>query len=275
MRAPHPIPYQGSKRRLAAEILARAPRSIDRLFEPFAGSAAVTLAAAARGAARRFVIADKLEPLAELWRRILARPEAVAREYARLWRAQIADPRGHYDRVRDRFNRDGDPTALLYLLARCVKNAVRFNARGQFNQSADHRRRGVRPERLAGEIGAASRLLAGRCDVVAGDYAAVTAAARPADFVYLDPPYQGVSTGRDARYVEQLDRERFVAELARLRATGVPLAVSFDGACGDRAYGSPLPADLGLERISLPCGRSSQATLSGRDAQTVESLYLG
>ena len=49
---PHPIPYQGSKRRLAAAILAHAP-SCARLIEPFAGSAAISLAAAARGLARR------------------------------------------------------------------------------------------------------------------------------------------------------------------------------------------------------------------------------
>ncbi len=45
---PHPIPYQGSKRRLAAAILAHAPSGVRRLIEPFAGSAAISLAAAAR-----------------------------------------------------------------------------------------------------------------------------------------------------------------------------------------------------------------------------------
>ncbi len=44
MNLPHPIPYQGSKRKLAPRILATvANRHIDRLFEPFAGSAATYL----------------------------------------------------------------------------------------------------------------------------------------------------------------------------------------------------------------------------------------
>ena len=47
----HPIPYQGSKRRLADQILRYAPTPIQTLYEPFAGSAAITLAAAASGRA--------------------------------------------------------------------------------------------------------------------------------------------------------------------------------------------------------------------------------
>ena len=46
MRIPHPIPYQGSKRGIAEAILAYFPQHVTRLIEPFAGSAAVTLAAA-------------------------------------------------------------------------------------------------------------------------------------------------------------------------------------------------------------------------------------
>ena len=40
-------------------------------------------------------------------------------------RAQALDP-GHYVRVRDRFNRGGDPAALLYLLARLPGLEIRF-----------------------------------------------------------------------------------------------------------------------------------------------------
>ncbi len=271
---PHPIPYQGSKRRLAAAILGHAPATVNALYEPFAGSAAVTLAAAQRGLARRFVLADKLEPLVELWRRIVATPEAIAASYERLWCAQLGDARAHYEGVRERFNRTGESGLLLYLLARCVKNAVRFNARGEFNQSADHRRRGARPPRMRREIIAASRLLAGRCEIVRADYAEVIAGASRRDFVYLDPPYQGVSQGPDSRYVEQLDFDRFVLALADLRRRGVPVAVSFDGSCGGREYGRPLPTALGMRRELLPAGPSTQATLSGRRAQTIESLYV-
>ena len=64
---PHPIPYQGSKRRLAAAILSHVEAGrYERLIEPFAGSAAVTLAAANSMKFKRFEIGDRLEPLVML-----------------------------------------------------------------------------------------------------------------------------------------------------------------------------------------------------------------
>ena len=39
MKLPHPIPYQGSKRNLADQIMRFYPDDFDRLIEPFAGSA--------------------------------------------------------------------------------------------------------------------------------------------------------------------------------------------------------------------------------------------
>ena len=145
MRVPHPIPYQGSKRNLAPAILSYIPAKVAALIEPFAGSAAVTLAAAARGLAERYVINDLNRPLAELWLAIIESPEKLARQYETLWRAQHENRRRYYDEVRDDFNRTGRPDCLLYLLARCVKAPVRYNANGEFNQSPDNRRMGALP----------------------------------------------------------------------------------------------------------------------------------
>ncbi len=273
LTAPHPIPYQGSKRRLAEAILRHAPPA-RRLFEPFAGSAAITLAAAARGLAGRFVVADRLAPLAALWRAILEEPTATARRYQRVWRGQTGDPAAHFVAARERFNRTGDPVLLLYLLARCVKNAVRFNAQGAFNQAPDHRRRGMHPDRMRRHIARAAELLAGRAEIHAADFADVLADARAPDLVYLDPPYQGVSGGRDRRYVAPIDLPRLFDQLEALNRRGVRYLLSFDGRTGEKHYGSPVPGELGLRRVQLAAGRSSQATLSGRVADTVESLYL-
>lgn len=271
---PHPIPYQGSKRRLAPTILDYIPAGTRRLVEPCCGSAAVSLAALHAGKVRAVHLNDSFAPLAGLWRAIVDEPVRLAAAYERVWRGQLADPRRGYDRVRDRFNRDGDPARLLYLLARCVKSAVRFNAAGAFNQSPDRRRLGTQPARMRASILGAGALLAGRATVTAGDYAAVLAGAGPGDIVYLDPPYQGTSGPRDQRYHQPLDLDRFVGELARLVERDVPVIVSFDGRCGERRYGAALPARLGLRHIELAAGRSTQATLLGGAARTFESLYV-
>ncbi len=269
-----PVPYQGSKRLLASTILSFAPSGTVTLFEPFAGSAAVTQAAALLRSARRFVINDSLQPLADIWRMILEEPEALAANYRVLWEAQLGDEESHYYLVREAFNRDQDPVKLLYLLARCVKNAVRFNRVGEFNQSPDKRRKGVRPATLRRNVFEAHRLLAGKTSVSARDYAAVLDDATARDLVYMDPPYQGTSQGRDRRYHESLDLGRFFDSLDRLNVRGVPFLLSFDGRCGTRHYGRSLPTDLRLTRIEIEVGRSSQATLNGRNEVTVESLYV-
>jgi site-specific DNA-adenine methylase len=48
MKVPHPIQYQGSKRSLASTILRYFPIKFPRLVEPFAGTAAISIACAAR-----------------------------------------------------------------------------------------------------------------------------------------------------------------------------------------------------------------------------------
>jgi DNA adenine methylase len=271
---PHPIPYQGSKRLLAKRILEFFPPEVSRLVEPFAGSGAMSLAAAQRGRAGRFVLGDSLPPLVGIWRGILEDPGGLCDAYTDLWEAQHADPKAHYLGVRDRFNDAGDPAKLLYLLARCVKGAVRFNRAGAFNQSADHRRSGVHPARLRARVMGAHELLCGRTELHQGDYAALLARADPDDLIYMDPPYMGVSGGRDARYHKGLDLTRFVARLEEANARGLRFLISFDGRLGQRRYGPDLPAALELLRLELPAGRSSQATLAGRSEATVESLYL-
>lgn len=251
----------------------------ERLFEPFAGSAAFALAALANRTVQRVVLADSYPPLAALWQAVVDDPASLADGYEALWRGQQPDPVGFYLAVRARFAERPEPAALLYLLARCVKNAPRWNAAGQFNQTADHRRLGTRPERQRAQLLAAHALLRGRCEVRCGDAAQTTFDAGPADSVYLDPPWQGTSEGRDHRYHAGLARAQLVALLHSLQARRVGWLLSYDGALLDaegnalRQYGTPLPAELGASHQYVVAGRSSQATLSGRAGWTAESLY--
>lgn len=272
--APQPIPYQGSKRSQVPIILRHLPKDTATLWEPFVGSGATTIGAAIAGSAQRFAIGDSLEPLIGIWRLILEDPERLCREYAEVWNAQLADPRAYYDRIRDEFNEGQDPVQLLYLIARCVKNAIRFNGDGRFNQSPDKRRLGMKPALLRKRVTEVHAALKGRSRATCGDYAVALQEAEPEDVVYMDPPYMGVSGTRDARYHQGLDYDRFLVELSKANRRTVSYMVSFDGRCGERSYGPGLPDTLGLERIDIHVGRSSQATLNGRADETVESLYL-
>jgi DNA adenine methylase len=270
-RVPHVIPYQGSKKGLAERICALIPRGTEVLYEPFAGSAAVTLYAASNNIAKHYVISDTLEPLTNLWIEIINNPEATAKKYENVWCGDKEIAYDHFLAVRDRFNTSKD---LLYLVARCVKNAVRFNKHGNFTQSADKRRLGTNPKTMAKSILAASHVLKGKSTVLCGDFRDSIKKATSSDLVYMDPPYHGTTYGRDKRYFMQLDRESLTEGLEYLNNKNVPFILSYDGKTGDTEYAEELPRSLMMERLWISAGRSSQATLSGREQETVESLYL-
>lgn len=274
MKTPQPFPYQGSKRNLASAILRYVPKGVETLIEPFAGSSAITIAVAANNLAERFIINDFNEPLSQLWSEIINAPEKLARRYESLWREQHTDRRRFYDNVRERFNQDQRPDHLLYLLARCVKAAVRYNANGQFNQSPDNRRNGMLPGAMRANLLATSSLLRGRTECLSLDYKEVVTRATTQDLVYMDPPYQGVCGERDPRYLKSVPFSEFVEVLEMLNARAISYLVSYDGRTGEKVHGRRLPPGLQLQLVELEAGRSSQATLLGRAELTFESLYL-
>jgi DNA adenine methylase len=271
---PHPIPYQGSKRGLAPIILSYFPPRFQRLVEPFAGSAAISLAAAYRKLGDRFWINDAHAPLVDLWREIVDRPEELAGKYSRLWRAQLGQERDYYDFVRDKFNKTHMPEFFLYLLARCVKAAIRYNGEGNFNNSPDNRRKGAHPDTMRNRIMGASSLFRGRTQLSACDYREVLAQCESGDLIYMDPPYQGVCKNRDNRYCPKIEHGDFCDRLVMLNDKDCMYLVSYDGRMGEKTYGEPLPKRLKLLHIEVHAGRSTQATLLGRDCETYESLYL-
>lgn len=247
---------------------------MSRLFEPFAGSAAISLAAANAQLANEFVITDTLAPLIGIWKSIISNPDRLTAEYSKIWEGQIEGDDSYYSRIREQFNCCNSPALLLYLLARCVKNSPRWNRNGAFNQSEDKRRLGMSPLKMHCEILGAYRLLHGRTRVVVGDFEKSIDDACSEDLVYLDPPWEGTSAERDRRYHRGLGRDRLISTLNNLNRRRVPWLLSYDGRCGDKSYGEPLPQYLRATRLELIAGRSSQATLNGVHAVTVESLYI-
>ncbi len=271
---PHPIPYQGSKRRLANSILRYFPTRCPRLVEPFAGSAAISIAVAAQGRADAFWLNDAHSPLMSLWYAIIETPTQIASDYEQLWLAQSGSERTFFLEVRDRFNQTQQSADFLYLLARCVKAAIRYNSKGQFNNTADNRRKGAHPSAMRRRILTASQLFRGHTKITSLDYRQVLADCTTDDLIYMDPPYQGVSGPRDQRYMPSVTHEELCDTLAELTSQRMQYAVSYDGRTGDQPFGKRLPEELGLTHIELPAGRSSQATLLGRDVITYESFYL-
>ncbi|MDI6738090.1 MAG: DNA adenine methylase [Nanoarchaeota archaeon] len=274
MRLPHPIPYQGSKRGLANHILRCFPKDFDKLIEPFAGSGAVTIAAAYYFKAKAFHLNDINQPLISLWNEIINNPKEIVRKYHDIWFEQLGKEETHYYELRNQFNMDNKPEYLLFLLARCVKAAVRYNNNGGFNQSPDHRRKGRHPSMMREDILKTSQLLKGKTTLSYLDYKKVLKMASCNDLVYMDPPYQGTGQSRGFKYYEDIDQTEFITELSELNKRKLPYILSYDGRTSNKVFGKPLPKELELIRIEVNAGRSSQATLLKRRQYTYESIYL-
>jgi len=217
---------------------------------------------------------DLNKPLVDLLRTIVGTPEKLAREYENLWNAQLDDPKTFYKEIRDAFNLTGRPDYFLYLLARCVKASVRYNANGEFNQGPDNRRKGSAPQTMREQLFGASFLLKGRTSFSSKNYRDAVLHATENDLVYMDPPYQGVCGNRDTRYLASVQFCEFVEVLETLNRRNIRYIVSYDGRTGSKVYGVKLPDHLNLTHMELDAGRSTQATLLGRDDATFESLYL-
>lgn len=119
-----------------------------------------------------------------------------------------------------------------------------------------------------------SALLKDKTEFTSLDFREILVKAAKNDLVYMDPPYQGVCGDRDSRYFSGIDHEEFIAAIVELNRRQIPYIVSYDGRRREKTFGVLLPEFLELTRIELDAGRSSQATLLGRDEVTFESLYL-
>jgi DNA adenine methylase len=274
MKLPHPIPYQGSKRSLADQILRYFPNEFHRLIEPFAGSAAISVASAFYYKANKFIINDVNQPLIALWNEIINNPTQIIRKYYDIWNEQIGNEEEYYYHIRTKFNETKQPEYLLFLLAKCVKAAVRYNTMGEFNQSPDKRRLGRNPQMMREDILRVSHLLKNKVELYSTDYSYILDKATEFDLIYMDPPYQGTGVNGGFNYAGNIDFDDFIISLYCLNKKNVPFILSFDGRTENKTYGRPLPDELNLTKIEINAGRSSQATLLNRKEYTYEAIYL-
>ena len=254
------------------------PQKINRLIEPFAGMAAISIAVAKEKRAEKFHFNDINRPIIDLLQTSIENPLILIEDYTKVWNEQFTYPAGHIEHfyhIRDIFNLgEQTPANMLYLLARCVKGAVRYGKNGKFNQSPDKRRHGTNPKNIANNVTAISNLLKGRTTFSCIDYYEILKTAKSGDLVYMDPPYQGVCYAHDNRYCSGVNFYEFSAAVKLLNNRNIDYLISYDGECGGKVYGEELPADLRCKKIMLNAGISAQATLLGQKQTTFESLYL-
>ena len=159
--------------------------------------------------------------------KLIARLQAISTPYL----AAGADERAEFyyaQRARTPDDRVDTAARFIFLNKTCFNGLYRVNRRGEFN--VPHGR--YLAPRILDEpvLRAASAALRG-VEVTLGDFAEVTAAAGPGDFVYLDPPFEPLSptssfTGYTANGFDRADQLRLRWWIDDLSNRGVATLLS-------------------------------------------------
>lgn len=262
---PPVVKWTGSKRLQAASIVGFFPK-FDKYYEPFVGGGSVLFQANPKVA----TCGDICEPLIGLWRIIQSSPEVLIRQYTFDWNKLQTEGYQVYYEIRDRFNKNKSPLDLFFLSRTCVNGLIRFNSRGEFNNSLHHTRRGVHPDKASKIIMGWSRRIR-NVRFVVGDYREITKEVKSADFVYLDPPYFNTR----GRYYGKINYAEFIEFLELLNEKKIKFALSYDGICGNREYVIDLPKHIYKRHFFLGSGNSPFKKVMMKKKEMVrESLYL-
>lgn len=266
---PPVIKWSGSKRTQAHEIIKYFPK-FDRYFEPFLGGGAVLYALLEKNKTTEAFGNDVCKPLIDFWNVLKKDPKTVLSEYETRWNLLQKEGHTYFYKVRDVFNRDQDPHDLLFLSRTCVNGLIRFNKKGEFNNSLHHTRRGITPERLKQILFNWSNNIQ-NATFVSDDYQKILSEVKPNDFVYLDPPYFHTN----GRYYGKINYNKFLQFLQELNRKNIKYALSFDGKRGEKDYTTQMPKDLYKNHIYIKSGNSSFKKVMDKQNQEVqESLYL-
>ena len=260
------IKWSGSKRSQAEEIIKLFPKDVNCYFEPFLGGGSVLYALNPQKA----ICGDICEPLIGIWNMIKDKPEELSSFYEKWWNKLQDEGYTVFFDVRDRFNKKREPSDLFFLSRTCVNGLIRFNSKGEFNNSLHYSRPGIDPKKLSKIIFDWSNRIS-NVKFVNGDYRDTTKDAKKGDLVYLDPPYFHTR----GRYYGTIEYDEFFDYLKDLNNKKIKYALSFDGETDEKDYTYEIPRTLYKRHLLIQAGNSSFKKLMSKGSNKVyESLYL-
>lgn len=260
------IKWTGSKRLHANEINSYFP-DYKRYFEPFLGGGALLFF----NCEKKAYAYDIYEPLIKFWKLVRDEVDVVISDYKEKWNKLQADLPDFFYKVRSRFNESQNPLDLLFLSRTCVNGIVRFNRKGEFNNSFHLSRKGMKPEKFAKIAQDWSHVIK---DVVfkCKDYTEILEEVDQGDFVYLDPPYAG---NKDRYINEKIDLDEFFNFLKKLNNRSIHFALSFDGFRDNIDLSYPVPDNLYKRKVLVRSVNSAvKKVLNGKTQKVEEYLYL-
>ncbi len=264
------IKWSGSKRKIAYEIKTLIPKNSARYFEPFVGGGSMLYVVDNN----KKIASDINKPLIDLWNLIKNNPDYLLETYTNYWN-QLNDDTNEesykvYNEIRTKFNTNFQPEDLFFLSRTCVNGLIRFNKKGEFNNSLHYSRKGIAPHRLDKVLKEWTDKIQ-NTEFIHMDYKDTLNILQKDDFVYLDPPYFNTK----GMYYGSIDNEAFLTYLEELNIKGIKFLLSFDGKTCAKDYTFEIPKELYKRHKYIHSGQSTFKKVIDKKLNKVyESMYL-
>jgi DNA adenine methylase len=267
------IKWSGSKRSQSELIINEFPKQINNYYEPFVGGGSIVFQLIHSDIkVNNYFCSDINEDLINLWNTIKNNPKLLINDYTLMWKdlnkdSDLNRKKKYFYDVRERFNKYKNPSDFLFISRTTTNGLIRYNKKGEFNNSFHVTRNGIIPNTLNDIICYWSNEL-NKYNVYFEHKNYSTIQTKSNDFIYLDPPYAGTK----GMYYGTIDYNLFW-DWIRNQPCGY--ALSFDGKCGhsDRTY--DVPNDIYSEHKYIYSGCSSFKRLKEQKTEYVqESLYV-
>lgn len=272
------IKWSGSKRSQVDTILTYFPKEIDTYYEPFCGGAN-TLYALLHSDIKvnKYICSDLNKDLIDLWNAIKDNPTHLVTKYTKMWGELNKDDNGerrkaYYHMVRDRFNAERDPVDFLFINRTTTNGLIRYNQKGEFNNSFHFSRKGIVPNTLESILLTWHKaIIENDVQFLLSDYKHLTP--KTDDFLYMDPPYFKTFNGGSGMYMKgTMDYQEFFEFLRNLPCGYL---LSFDGKQGEVDNTYELDPNLYDKHIYIDSGVSSFKRIKEKEIINVqESLYI-
>lgn len=267
------IKWSGSKRSQSEDIIARFPKEINTYYEPFVGGASVLRQLLHSDIkVNKYICSDINEDLINLWNDIKNKPMSLINDYEYMWNELNADDdlarkKEYFYKVRKRFNENHYTEDFLFISRTTTNGLIRYNQKGEFNNSFHVTRCGIKPNTFKGILLEWSKLLNSN-NIIFKHCNYNEIITNENDFIYLDPPYAGTK-GMYYGTINYLELWEW------LRNQSCKYALSFDGTCGEEDRTFAVPNDIYNQHEYIFSGCSSFKRLKEQTTEYVkESLYL-
>jgi DNA adenine methylase len=194
--APRPfVKWAGGKRQLLPVISQNIPTKFDRYFEPFLGGGAVFFSLVSKDKKAKWFISDLNSDLVLSYVTIRDKVKELVTSLEKHAEHYSKDSSGYYYKVRESNpKKEIDIVSrLIFLNKTCFNGLYRVNSKGKFNVPVG---RYVNPNIVNKEnLYEVSKVLQSKdISIKCQDFEDALKGVGQGDFVYLDPPYQPVSS---------------------------------------------------------------------------------